>query len=354
MPDNQSKRQQGIESLLAERKKFEAWLTQLAARRESTAEHVFARVHADYAKRLDDVRGRLGAEADGIRALVTDLEERLATEQRLVTEKSDERAELELRATVGEFSEKEWNSTRAKLDSAISEIRATFETTERDLVELREILRSVVAPPLAGPAAESPVEPETVAAAEPTAPPAHRAPAGPARESVVVPVAQKSTPAKPRARTPFDELAFLKSVAGTPTTPTPMAAIPALPVELEAEPESVEPPPEAESPSEPMAGFAQPSALDADYRPDTAPDPASESSFDMTPEPAFESDPAPEEEPVRGRASSRTLMADDSPLGAPTPRTSQAIRSLKCQECGTLNFPTEWYCERCGGELAAF
>jgi len=41
------------------------------------------------------------------------------------------------------------------------------------------------------------------------------------------------------------------------------------------------------------------------------------------------------------------------PLGRPTPRTSQAIKTLKCQECGTLNYPTEWYCERCGGELAA-
>jgi uncharacterized OB-fold protein len=30
------------------------------------------------------------------------------------------------------------------------------------------------------------------------------------------------------------------------------------------------------------------------------------------------------------------------------------VKSLKCGECGTLNYPTEWYCERCGGELAAF
>jgi hypothetical protein len=28
-------------------------------------------------------------------------------------------------------------------------------------------------------------------------------------------------------------------------------------------------------------------------------------------------------------------------------------RTLKCGECGTMNFPTEWYCERCGAELAA-
>jgi uncharacterized OB-fold protein len=25
----------------------------------------------------------------------------------------------------------------------------------------------------------------------------------------------------------------------------------------------------------------------------------------------------------------------------------------KCAECGALNVPTEWYCERCGAELAA-
>ena len=28
-------------------------------------------------------------------------------------------------------------------------------------------------------------------------------------------------------------------------------------------------------------------------------------------------------------------------------------KTLRCQECGTMNYPTEWYCERCGGELAA-
>jgi hypothetical protein len=30
-----------------------------------------------------------------------------------------------------------------------------------------------------------------------------------------------------------------------------------------------------------------------------------------------------------------------------------APKTLKCGECGTMNRPTEWYCERCGAELAA-
>jgi hypothetical protein len=32
---------------------------------------------------------------------------------------------------------------------------------------------------------------------------------------------------------------------------------------------------------------------------------------------------------------------------------TEQVKTLKCQECGSMNYPTEWYCERCGGELAA-
>jgi hypothetical protein len=42
-----------------------------------------------------------------------------------------------------------------------------------------------------------------------------------------------------------------------------------------------------------------------------------------------------------------TARPDESALGTATQKT------LRCQECGAMNYPTEWYCERCGGELAA-
>ncbi len=35
------------------------------------------------------------------------------------------------------------------------------------------------------------------------------------------------------------------------------------------------------------------------------------------------------------------------------PSKGKAKKSLKCGECGAKNLPTEWYCERCGSELAA-
>jgi ribosomal protein L40E len=28
------------------------------------------------------------------------------------------------------------------------------------------------------------------------------------------------------------------------------------------------------------------------------------------------------------------------------------VKTLKCRECGAMNDPTEWYCERCGAELS--
>lgn len=43
----------------------------------------------------------------------------------------------------------------------------------------------------------------------------------------------------------------------------------------------------------------------------------------------------------------------------PTPAKSKTApvrpeteKTLKCSECGAMNFPTEWYCEKCGAELA--
>ncbi|HEX9582508.1 MAG TPA: hypothetical protein VF970_15500 [Gemmatimonadales bacterium] len=116
------------------------------------------------------------------------------------------------------------------------------------------------------------------------------------------------------------------------------------------------------------------------------PEPAKSRGASKKPEPTRKDDP-PEKAPVRqrdafdelaflrsvtedesqgpnaGRASgSMRAMADEPvvPTEADaaepedsTPRGSKSVKSLKCQECGTLNLPTEWYCERCGAELAA-
>jgi hypothetical protein len=34
-------------------------------------------------------------------------------------------------------------------------------------------------------------------------------------------------------------------------------------------------------------------------------------------------------------------------------KSNESAKTLKCGECGAANYPTEWYCERCGAELAS-
>jgi hypothetical protein len=59
--------------------------------------------------------------------------------------------------------------------------------------------------------------------------------------------------------------------------------------------------------------------------------------------------------PPGRRISSPGMQAPVAPaVQTAPPSVSKAgvAKTLKCGECGTLNRPTEWYCERCGAELA--
>ncbi|MBL0939976.1 MAG: hypothetical protein IBJ03_13870 [Gemmatimonadaceae bacterium] len=52
-----------------------------------------------------------------------------------------------------------------------------------------------------------------------------------------------------------------------------------------------------------------------------------------------------------GGASAHSMAPEHA---LPTGAQAEPQKTLRCTECGTMNLPTEWYCERCGGELAAF
>lgn len=69
-------------------------------------------------------------------------------------------------------------------------------------------------------------------------------------------------------------------------------------------------------------------------------------------------DEEPRPAPAR-RASNPNITAPQASRAVETsaaPAAGKAApgvaKTLKCGECGTLNRPTEWYCERCGAELA--
>jgi hypothetical protein len=110
------------------------------------------------------------------------------------------------------------------------------------------------------------------------------------------------------------------------------------------EPFPVDMPPAPEHrPAPSVARAPVPEPIDLEV-PVTAP-----SRRNAAPTPVLTSAPLVEKE---GHDANATLTPGSIPAFLKDVPTEQ-IKTLKCQECGTMNYPTEWYCERCGGELAA-
>src|SRR5215207_3872014 len=108
-----------VESLMAERRKYENWIAALESRRATTPERVFTRVHADYSDRLDAVIEQLKEHTEGLRAELGSLTSKLASIEEEQQQRRDERAEAELRAHVGELSGEAWTQIAAEADQSL-------------------------------------------------------------------------------------------------------------------------------------------------------------------------------------------------------------------------------------------
>ena len=313
MTDSGGKQMQDIEALLAERRKVELWLDQLEGRRAATPQNVYAKVHADYSARLTDAQSRLAAETGAVEELVSKLEASLETHESTISGKSDELAEAELRASVGEYAEKEWNKLRDKLTLAIAEMTKARDTVLGELEAMRAVLAEASSSKPA-PIVEEPAVARVSASA-----------AAIVDEPVVAAAVPHPTPPaeQPKDR---DELAFLRSVLGRSTPavhPGPQTAV-------------------EESPSAPgrrSMGSNSSRTSSGTARPST---------------PELFQPPEPLAMPADQARESGAFSRATGSFTMPTSANPEVVKSLKCSECGTLNYPTEWYCERCGGELAAF
>lgn len=313
-----------LEGLLAERRRYEGWLAQLEERRATSPAHVVDRVRSDYLGRLEGVTQRLRERATDLEDSAAGLRERIATLSAEEGTRRDERAELELRALVGEFDAERAQQSMSGCDEAIGRLSAERSGHEHELSRISEVLALVAAPPPApsaaappAPLAEGAVDREHahfVAAEAPEALPPS------ALETRTLVASEPSA---------MDELAFLQSVVDSTREGQGEAA--AAPV---AEPEL------PAAPAPPAAGegvdFLPPPVLSAPRRPT----------------PLSTSIPPSAREPLAGGPAASTLTPGSIPSFLKDMPTEQ-VKTLKCQECGTMNYPTEWYCERCGGELAA-
>lgn len=135
---------EGLHDLLGERSRYEGWLAQLEARKASTPLHVLERVRADYNARLDHVTTQLRGRGVDLEANAASVRSRLATLASEEEARRDERAETELRASVGEFPPDTATMTIEQCDQAIANLATQRDALERELARLEEVLVLVI------------------------------------------------------------------------------------------------------------------------------------------------------------------------------------------------------------------
>lgn len=290
-----------LPALIEERRRYEDWLAALDARRDSTPRHVFDRVRSDYEGRLRQVDEKLSAHRHAIQEEKTSLESRQALVEAEEQLRRDERAELELRSHVGEL-------VGADAEEAFRAVDETLEQLRRERQELTNRIQQLEALLENRPPDVAPSEPANQAAT-PVAGVANVASVATteATESLHDAMTADATIAEaPPLRTPggsFDELAFLSAVVNEEehSLAPPMAEV----QKGDAESESL------------LSDVAKPG----------------------------------------GRSSTEVPFGANVPANTPivlrTSAAAEQSKTLKCSECGAMNYPTEWYCERCGAELAA-
>jgi hypothetical protein len=133
----------------------------------------------------------------------------------------------------------------------------------------------------------------------------------------------------------------------------PRGGVPATPAARAPRPELMEQAPLATHIAESVEEIPEPTNRYAP-KPAPEPDPAAPPGDEL----AFLKSVAPEEaRPIGRRISNPEMRAPSTPaVQTAAPAVGKAAagvaKTLKCGECGSLNRPTEWYCERCGAELA--
>jgi hypothetical protein len=284
-----------IRSLVTERQRYDDWLTALEARRAETPARVFDRVLQDYVARRDGVLSQLRKHVGGLTALGDELEGKREVLESQLAALDDERVEAMLRTAVGEYDQEHWNVVRQDVEAKIGVLGEHRASLLAEIAEIRTLLSSARHEPAT-------VEQGLAAAL--------------AAVDLPEPIPAESEPIQA-------DLIQAESIQSESLEAIELdtAAIDGIEIELDEPPAPVPPAPETVAPEtvapEVDDGFDDLAFL----RSGTAPAPVSSNA------------------------------ASPSPAGA---SPSEPLKTLRCTECSTMNLPTEWYCERCGGELAAF
>ena len=362
-----------VRALVAERQRFDDWLAALDVRRAETPERVFERVRADYRSRRKDVGVRLRSHIGELSAMAGDLDTRLGSLEGTLGTLEDERAEAMLRTAVGEFDGERWEQVRQSVEAQIAQLGEQRAALAAESGEVKALLDSARAAnnevevvPETAPLDVVRVTDEEHATHEPASDDA------PMRDvmtgdslvghSVSVDLLANDTLVESPLDAPVerrldlsqptdDELADLDNALSMFSNDAPTTSY-------------------VQSMPTPRSLNGVDVFDDADLG-DLRMDPPVKAAAVATPPsvPLVDRNHAASTKPTDGvnttstsrdggfddLAFLRSVVEPSESAGANrTVSSSDQLKTLRCTECGTMNLPTEWYCERCGGELAAF
>jgi hypothetical protein len=304
-----------LQALLEERQRYEGWLRTLDERRTTTPPHVFQRVYDDYTQRLNGVIGRLAEHREQVRETIATMTSELEQLRTRETERIDARTEAELRAIVGEYQEEEWTKIREDADLEIEMLAEERKELEVKLAELQGILESTEAPVAIGKQSEDQSNVSSVSTQSPFA--------SATAAAVAAAEAMKMDAAGSEAKKSHSS-----SIAGLPNNGGSVAPQGVKASESSAKGQSETRPPSLEDFVDwPARRDAQSSAAQSGAAPRAS---------------------------AEASATTSARSAEPQSHDISTDSRRETEKTLKCPECGALNYTTEWYCERCGGELATF
>jgi hypothetical protein len=278
-----------IEALLEQRTQYEEWLAKLDSSGDKAPPAVRERIRGDYQARLQGVMEQLRGRGS---AISEELERHHASQAELDRQRraaEEALAESEVRHSVGEYTEDEWRRLSDQSRQEIEQLRAQLRSIGAEITRLTQVQSLIAAPRTAAPASPPPA-------------------------------------AAPR--------------------PAP-------------KPEVIEQAPFVTHVADPMADPAAPPPRTAPQPPAPQPVPAAAEVDELTflKSVSDEDPPAPRRTTAGGSSTATSAPPRASEVQTATPASSgkagaAVAKTLKCSDCGTLNRPTEWYCERCGAELA--
>ena len=311
-----------VAALMLERQRYEDWITQLESRRSITPPHVFERVRGDYEARLREVMEKLSGRTAEVQATVAALTERLARMQSEETAIRDERYEAELRSHVGEVTPSQWSSIERESDERIAKLGSERTTITGEIARLQQLLSMT----------------------------GGRGPSSADATITSVEVSRGEKGSEPPRSGSFDELEFLKSVTDGARSGGTSARGAA-----KAEPSAAPARTSAAVPRAATPAIGSSKVADVGSAPAPGHNGASPNAGTV---------PAPEPTFSGSESGSATNNGSEEPVDAPPVREPEAVpsflrdvpqeqtKTLRCGECDAMNYPTEWYCERCGAELA--